>query len=60
MNAIFRASDTDRYARCIGVSKRLSWVIEDDVDQGRGFRRSDKYLPDGLSLVPVVTTLRTQ
>ena len=57
MNAIFKSSDTDRYARCISVSKRVRWDIEDDVIQGRSFNRSDKYLPDGLSLIPVFTTL---
>jgi hypothetical protein len=35
----------------------VRWDIEDDVIQGRGFSRSDKYLPDGLSLIPVFTTL---
>lgn len=57
MNAIFKSSDTDRYARCISVSKRVRWDIEDDVIQGRSFNRSDKYLPDGLSLIPLFTTL---
>jgi hypothetical protein len=57
MNAIFKNSDTDRYARCISVSKRVRWDIDDDVIQGRSFNRSDKYLPDGLSLIPVFTTL---
>ena len=57
MNAIFKSSDTDRYARCISVSKRVRWDIDDDVIQGRSFNRSDKYLPDGLSLIRVFTTL---
>mgnify|MGYP001817769791 CR=1 FL=1 len=57
MNAILKSSDTDRYARCISVSKRVRWDIEDDVIQGRSFNRSDKYLPDGLSQIPVFTTL---
>lgn len=57
MNAILKSSDTDRYARCISVSKRVRWDIDDDVIQGRSFNRSDKYLPDGLSQIPVFTTL---
>jgi len=57
MNAINKSSDTDRYARCISVSKRVRWDIDDDVVRGRSFDRSDKYLPDGLSLIPVFTTL---
>ncbi|MEJ2178612.1 MAG: hypothetical protein P8Y12_11900, partial [Gammaproteobacteria bacterium] len=57
MNAILKVFDTDRYARCISVSKRVRWEIDDDVIQGRSFNRSDKYLPDGLSLIPAFTTL---
>ena len=57
MNAINKSSDTDRYARCISVSKRVRWDIDDDVVRGRSFDKSDKYLPDGLSLIPVFTTL---
>jgi hypothetical protein len=57
MNAIMKSSDTDRYARCISVSKRVRWDIDEDVIRGRSFNRSDKYLPDGLSLVTEFTTL---
>jgi hypothetical protein len=57
MNAIFSSNDTDRYARCINVSKRVRWDIDEDVIRGRSFNRSDKYLPDGLSLIPEFTTL---
>lgn len=57
MNAINKSSETDRYARCISVSKRVRLDIDDDVVRGRSFARSDKYLPDGLSLIPVFTTL---
>ncbi|MGF6873317.1 hypothetical protein [Paraburkholderia sp. MM5477-R1] len=52
MNAILRLSDRDRYARCIRASKMVSWDIDRDVIGGRTFDMSQKYLPDGLSLVP--------
>jgi hypothetical protein len=57
MNAILKSCDTDRYARCISVSKRVRWDIDEDVIRGRSFNRSEKYLPDGLSLIPEFTTL---
>ena len=43
--------DTQRYARCIEVSKRVRWDIDDDVIRGRRFDTAEKYLPDGLSCV---------
>lgn len=57
MNAINIISDRDRYARCIKASKSVRWDIDQDVIRGRNFDRSDKYLPDGLSLIPEFTTL---
>ena len=57
MNAINIISDSDRYARCIKASKSVRWDIDQDVIRGRNFDRSDKYLPDGLSLIPEFTTL---
>jgi hypothetical protein len=42
---------TDRYARCIKVSKRVRWSVDDDVIRGRTFDVSQKFLPDGLSKV---------
>lgn len=50
MNAIFRISETDRYARCITASKSVRWDLDDDVIRGRRFARDEKYLPDGLAL----------
>jgi hypothetical protein len=35
----------------------VRWDIDKDVIRGRSFDRSQKYLPDGLSLVPEFTTL---
>jgi hypothetical protein len=50
-------ADTDRYARCIEVSKRIRWEIEKDVIRGRGFDFSHKFLPDGLSKIGEFTFL---
>ena len=40
----------DRYARAIAASKKARWDIDTDVIRGRRFERSQKFLPDGLSL----------
>jgi hypothetical protein len=57
MKAVSRIFDRDRYARCIRASRMVSWDIDLDVIEGRAFETSQKYLPDGLSLVPKFTTL---
>lgn len=44
-------SGQSRYARCIETSKRIRWDIDKDVFRGRDFDYSQKFLPDGLSLV---------
>jgi hypothetical protein len=49
--AMNQAIDTARYAKCIEVSKRIRWDIENDVFRGRQFDFSKKFLPDGLSQV---------
>jgi hypothetical protein len=41
----------ERYAQCIRVSRRIRWDIDKDVFRGRDFDYSQKFLPDGLSLV---------
>ena len=43
--------NTDRYKKCIEVSKRIRWEIEGDVIRGRKFDFGHKFLPDGLSLL---------
>lgn len=43
--------ETSRYARCIEVSKRIRWDIDNDVIRGRQFDFDKKFLPDGLSFV---------
>ncbi len=57
MKAIVQSVDSDKYARCVRASKAVRWDIDEDVIKGRGFDRSKKYLPDGLSLVQELTTL---
>ena len=57
MNAIDKISDTDRYARCVQVSKRVRWDVDHDVIRGRRFDVAHKFLPDGLSLADAFTTL---
>jgi hypothetical protein len=41
----------NRYAKCIEVSKRIRWDIDEDVIRGREFDFTRKFLPDGLSMV---------
>jgi len=43
--------DQERYAKCIEVSKRVRWDIDNDVIRGRKFNFSQKFLPDGISRV---------
>src|SRR5262245_57542567 len=57
MNAIFQLQETNKYARVVKTSKAVHWDIDTDVIKGRSFDLSKKYLPDGLSLVPEMTTL---
>jgi hypothetical protein len=41
--------DTQRYAKCIEVSKRVRFDIERDVIRGRKLDFAAKFLPDGLA-----------
>lgn len=50
-NTLRHYDPRDRYARCITVSKRVNWDIDNDVIRGRHFDTEDKFLPDGLSQV---------
>lgn len=52
MQAAPQPLDSQRYARCIEVSKRVRWDIDHDVIRGRFFDFGQKFLPDGLSLAP--------
>ena len=49
MNPTTVATETERYARCIEVSKRVRWDIDHDVIRGRNFDFARKFLPDGIS-----------
>jgi len=57
MNYVNRDDTTARYARCIEVSKRVSWDIDKDIIRGRKFDTGQKYLPDGLSQVEAMSSL---
>ena len=59
MSATQQIETSNRYARCINASKRIRWEIDADVIRGRALDVSQKFLPDGLSLVnelPFLTT----
>lgn len=43
--------ETARFAKCIEISKRVRWDIDQDVIRGREFDFSKKFLPDGISKV---------
>ena len=51
MHAQSHAVTTDRYAKCVEISKRVRWDIDKDVVRGRSFDFGKKFLPDGLSKV---------
>lgn len=51
MSPAISTTETSRYARCIDISKRVRWDIDDDVIRGRALDTAQKFLPDGLSLV---------
>jgi hypothetical protein len=53
-----QARTTQRYAKCIEASKRISWDIERDVIRGRKFDFTKKFLPDALSKVNELTFLQ--
>jgi hypothetical protein len=44
-------TETNRYARCVEISKRISWDIDADVIRGRKFDFGQKFLPDALSKI---------
>ncbi len=43
--------ESERYAKCIEISKKVRWDIDKDVIRGREFDFSKKFLPDGLSKI---------
>ena len=50
---------SERYAKVVEVSKRISWEIDRDVIRGRKFDHSKKFLPDGLSKIGELDFLGT-
>ncbi len=48
---VTQKTDSQKYANCIEVSKRIRWDIDRDVIRGRHFDFSKKFLPDGISKV---------
>ena len=57
METSLPAVDSKRYAKCVEVSKRVRWSIDDDVIKGRAFDFTKKFLPDGLSKVAMLSSL---
>jgi len=51
MQASTIQDDSQPYAKCIEVSKRIRWDIDRDVIRGRRFDFSKKFLPDGISKI---------
>src|SRR5215472_2420891 len=46
-----QTTQTERFARCVVISKRVRWDIDKDVIRGRSFDSAHKFLPRGLSRV---------
>ena len=44
-------TETERYARCVEISKRIRWDIDQAVIRQRKFDFGQKFLPDALSEV---------
>jgi hypothetical protein len=44
-------TEPHRYAKCVEVSKRIRWDIDEDLIRGRQFDFGQTFLPDGLSLI---------
>ena len=51
MNDLQANATTERYAKCIEVSKRIRWDIDRDVIRGRKFDFTKNFLPKGLSKI---------
>ena len=52
-------TDSNRYARCVEISKRIRWDIDNDVIRDRKFNFRQKFLPDALSKVDELEFLTT-
>lgn len=60
MESLQTNKTTERYAKCIQVSKRIRWEIDRDVIRGRSFDFSKKFLPDGLTKATELDFLSTK
>ncbi len=60
MLTVNEVTTSKRYARCIQASKRVRWDIDADVIRGRTLDATQKFLPDGLSLVDRLSFLTPQ
>ena len=59
MQTEIHTTETDRYARCVEISKRIRWDIDADVIRGRKFDFGQKFLPDALSKVDQIEFLNS-
>lgn len=57
MSHAIQHTESARYAKCVEVSKRIRWDIEQDLIRGRTFDHAKKFLPDGLSQVQALDFL---
>src|SRR5262247_548033 len=57
MEVTQQTTATERYAKCVEVSKRVRWDIDRDVIRGGKFEFSKRFLPDGLSKVGLLDFL---
>ena len=57
MKTMQHTEASERYAKCVEVSKRIRWDIDRDVIRRRDFDFAKKFLPDGLSKVGMLDFL---
>ena len=60
MDTLQANATTERYAKCIEVSKRIRWDIDRDVIRGRKFDFTKNFLPNGLSKAEQLSFLSAQ
>jgi hypothetical protein len=60
MDSLQANATTERYAKCIEVSKRIRWDIDRDVIRGRKFDFTKNFLPKGLSKMEQLPFLSAQ
>jgi hypothetical protein len=60
MDSLQANATTERYAKCIEVSKRIRWDIDRDVIRGRKFDFTKNFLPKGLSKTEQLPFLSAQ